>query len=386
MGETYYLEKTKQIYGALKESVLTQAQRRTGEFISQVVDPAKVHPDFRLHVGDLCYRLSHYKRLLDIEDSILKNQPYEIRSKLEKEILSTYGDKICEELNTHAKAIEPLCKSLSALEHSQYKTYFQERLLDLVTFQSEAAERAYNKPNGYAGDYKLMEAFASENIYQGKTLYEKCIYRWSVTWPSAAPVKSRLQVIHRELKESVESTLQKKDRIRMLDLACGPAIPVQWMMQEEISDKMECFFLDQDAEAIGNLQSRLRDLKEQHGRKTQFHYYNQSIQKLLSDPKMIEELKGQDFIVSSGLFDYLDDNLAQMLVQVLYSLLNPGGTLLIGNLSSDEPTTAFQWYIVEWPLYFRTQEEVLALAPEGVKANIIAEELGYNLFLKIISK
>lgn len=383
MGNAYYLNQSKSIYKQLKEKSLIQTKNRSEENIKQIIDPETIKPEFRLHVADLRYRLSHYKRLLDIEDAVVKNSPWEIRSKTEEALLSIYGDKIVADINRYAARMEPLCQDLSPEEHFIYKTYFQEHLLEFVTFCSAFSTRAILKPNGYAGDYKMMKMLCDDQIYVGKTLFEKCCHRFSVTSPSGAPVKNRLKVISTTLEKSVRETLQFKKTVRILDLACGPSIPIQRFLETPESNHLEIFFLDQDKEVIEMLQRRLRDLKERYQRTTQFYFYNQSIQKILSDPEILAKLSEQDLIMSSGLFDYLDDDLSMMLIQVLYSLLAPKGTLLIGNLCPAETTKIFQWYVNEWPLNFRTREELLALAPLGTKPEILAEELGFNLFLKI---
>jgi len=383
MGQHYYLQQSKEIYNQLKEDALQEVRHRAEKFTQQVVDPEKIKPEFRLHVADLRYVLSHYRRLLEAEEKILNNSPYELRAKLEKELLKLYGDKIVGCINHYAQLMEPVCADLSPAQHFLYKTYFQEQLLEFVTFSSAFSTRALLKPNGYAGDFLMMEMLCDDNVYIGKTLFEKCCHRFSVTSPSGAPVKNRLRVMYKVLEESVHETLQKKDKVRVLDLACGPSIPVQQFMELPESNKLEIFFLDQDSDAIEKLQRKLSDLKEKYERRTSFHFFNQPIQAMFSDPEILGRLADQDLILCSGLFDYLEDGLSQMLISVLYSLLSPGGTLLIGNLCPAETTKIFQWYVNEWPLNFRTAEELKSLAPEGTQPEILAEELGFNLFLKI---
>lgn len=381
--KNYYLEQSKEIYKSLKDTFLTETQKRANFFLEQVVDPQKIKPEFRLHVADLRYRLNHYKRLLDTEEQILKNSPWEMRGKMEKELLSIYGDRIVEDINHYAKLMEPLCQDLTPQQHFIYKTYFQEQLLEFVTFSSAFSTRAILKPRGYAGDYKTMEMLCDDNVYVGNTLFEKCCHRFSVTSPSGSPVKNRLKVIYNILESTVKEALTKKDKVRIFDLACGPSIPIQQFMALPESNKLEIFFLDQDSDAIDLLQQQLFDLKEKFQRTTQLHFYNQPIQQVLSNPEIISQLQKQDLIISSGLFDYLDDNLSRLLITVLYDLLSPGGILFIGNLCPAETTKIFQWYVNEWPLNFRTKEELLSLAPQGTNPEILTEELGFNLFLKI---
>lgn len=349
-------------------------QRQKQQPSPLLVDPREVKPEFRILVGDLRYLLSRYKKILDQEEQ---------EKKLEGELLNLYGDKIVSEINTAAQAMEPLCADLSPEDHFVHKAYFQEHLLEFVTFCSAFSTRAYQKPRGYAGDYVMMNMLCDDNVYVGRTLFEKCIHRFSITSPSGSLVKSRLQVISQVLEKTVLETLKKRDRVKVMDLACGPSIPIQAFLRRPEGRCLEVTFIDQDAEAIGFLRSDIQNLKDQYGGPAKVHYYNQSIRDLLSDPQQLEVLSGQDLILCSGLFDYLDDDTARLLLQVLYTLAVSLGTLLIGNISPRLTTKIFQWYVNEWPLTYRDEEELKSLAPEGCETKILSEPLGFNLFLRM---
>ena len=100
----------------------------------------------------------------------------------------------------------------------------------------------------------------------------------------------------------------------------------------------------------------------------------------------MQELPRFDFIYSSGLFDYFDDTTFEMAVQALYSFLDEGGVMAIGNISPEDYSKTVKWYLDDWPLIYRTREELLKFVPTDPKPQevlIETEITGYNLFLVI---
>ena len=93
-----------------------------------------------------------------------------------------------------------------------------------------------------------------------------------------------------------------------------------------------------------------------------------------------------DLIWSAGLFDYLDDKKFIFLFKHLLTMLNPGGTIIIGNFS---PANTARQYMEfgEWFLYHRDEEELASLArqcgPDNDCITVEQEPEGVNLFLVV---
>lgn len=105
-----------------------------------------------------------------------------------------------------------------------------------------------------------------------------------------------------------------------------------------------------------------------------------------------------DLIYSAGLYDYIltfDDKRkgAMALTTNLFHLLKPGGRLLIGNFSPNNPLDLrfAMEYLYDWVLIYRDEKEMYRLA-DGIPASDIAEitlleePLGINYFLKIVKR
>ena len=96
-------------------------------------------------------------------------------------------------------------------------------------------------------------------------------------------------------------------------------------------------------------------------------------------------LHGVDLVYSMGLFDYLLQPLAKHTVSRLYSLLNPGGRLFIGNLVRVPDSTWIMEFATAWHLIYRTEPDMVGLtdAIKGPKPEVAVHKdaTGHCLFL-----
>jgi hypothetical protein len=102
-----------------------------------------------------------------------------------------------------------------------------------------------------------------------------------------------------------------------------------------------------------------------------------------ADPSVV--LEPADFLVCSGLFDYLEDEPAAAMLRWFWEQLAPGGLLLVGNFAPHNPTRAYMEWIGNWYLVYRTADALAELAaragvPAG-QATVGSERLGVDLFL-----
>jgi extracellular factor (EF) 3-hydroxypalmitic acid methyl ester biosynthesis protein len=92
-----------------------------------------------------------------------------------------------------------------------------------------------------------------------------------------------------------------------------------------------------------------------------------------------------DFLVCSGLFDYLHDEAAAEMQRLFWQRLRANGLLLVGNFAPHNPTRAYMEWIGNWYLTYRTAEDLERLALQsGIPASqftIASEPLGVDLFL-----
>lgn len=88
----------------------------------------------------------------------------------------------------------------------------------------------------------------------------------------------------------------------------------------------------------------------------------------------IEDLADQkfDLIYSAGLYDYLRYGGAKKLTKNLFDLLNPAGTLIVGNFSPANPLDLRfpMEYLYDWMLIYRDESEMYRLADSVPESEI----------------
>jgi extracellular factor (EF) 3-hydroxypalmitic acid methyl ester biosynthesis protein len=145
----------------------------------------------------------------------------------------------------------------------------------------------------------------------------------------------------------------------------------------------ECSLLDQDEEALGEAARRIAAVELRTGGLVRARYIRESVRTMLRSRHLLETLGRYHVVYSLGLFDYLTAPVAQAVLGRLYQLLEPGGTLIVGNFHVGNPTRWYMDYWMDWSLLYRTEEELLALARAlpGAECSISFEATAAQMFL-----
>jgi extracellular factor (EF) 3-hydroxypalmitic acid methyl ester biosynthesis protein len=253
--------------------------------------------------------------------------------------------------------------------------------------------RAFDKPLGYAGDYRMMElCFAKELTGDGK--FGRFLQSVALGYPLVQTVAAREAVMREAVRAIVEEDTLVPARI--LALAAGPAVELRRLLEGPVTVRrpVEIVLLDQDRGAHETAHAQLTRLlvERHHGALpvtvTCVHF---SIRQLLK-PQTPEErevagelVRDLDLTYSAGLYDYLADPVATRLTHFVYERTRPGGRVLVGNLESVPDITFMLDFVLDWQLQYRTPEGMLRLAkdlfPAPSHAGITRDGTGHCLFL-----
>ena len=258
---------------------------------------------------------------------------------------------------------------------------FLRRKLNHLIYQAPFADRVYNKPLGYAGDYEMMNLiYKQENI--GKSLFARCLQRYYIDEPAAQAVRNRadylIDVITRELVQA-----SSEHPFRMLSVACGPAMEWQRLLPQfaESDTQVIVDLLDQDKQALLSTQNRLRHLRSKYPAPVNFQFIHKAIKNIIVRGT---DYKEYDLIYSAGLFDYLSDPVALMAAEQLIKCVRPGGKLVIGNFNVGNPTQVVMDFALDWELIYRSEQDLLQLFEKlGGSLVVEREPLDINLFCVI---
>ena len=252
--------------------------------------------------------------------------------------------------------------------------------------------RAHDKPLGYAGDYRMMELhFAGEGTGEG--LFGRFLHSIAQGYTLARAVAAREVVMRHAVRDVVQQATDAPARV--LSLAAGPAIELARLLEEHgVRRPTELLLLDQNRNAHENAHRRLtRVLVERYGgslpvKVSCLHF---SVRQLLrpqtpEDRAIVDTvLSNLDLVYCAGLFDYLSDPVARRLTHFTYDRLRPGGRLLLGNLVAAPDCDFMMEFVLDWPLCYRTGDELLrfaeGLAPAPATVSLTRDATGHAIFL-----
>jgi extracellular factor (EF) 3-hydroxypalmitic acid methyl ester biosynthesis protein len=232
-------------------------------------------------------------------------------------------------------------------------------------------KRAYEKPLGYAGDYRMMElCFADEPVGEG--LFGRFLFSISQRSSLFRAAVARERVLREALHGAVQKRGGGTDPLRVLAVAAGPGIELRrWLHETRTLDRpVQLILLDQDRGAHESAHRELtRILLERHHGMLPvtvrcLHFsVSQLIRPRTPEEKAVvsEALADLDLVYSTGLYDYLPDPVAQRLTKRLYSLLRPGGRMLLGNMVEGPDITWIMEYALDWAILYRTEQDMLRL-------------------------
>lgn len=345
----------------------------------------RVDPRFKDYVSALTYDLSVHKKFFNEQDRILANEPSMVYRAGQDALLRTEGREFMrffdQSLETLRKLVEPFGKE----EHERHGYYLRRQGWEYI-LASEFLKRTNLKPRGYAGDAEMMQ-MAYENQYVGNYVFNKLLHKHPLETPSAHAVRNRRRLIPRYLRSVLARTPNLgPNGFKILSVACGPAWELQDLFQDSSDfERLSCSLLDQDPHAVDIARQGIQRIEAARDIRLDVRFHLESVRTMLRERDMKKRFGSFHFIYSMGLFDYLTPPVARALARKLFDLLEPGGSLVIGNFHVDNPTRFYMEYWMDWVLYYRTEEDMKALV-EGVPnavTNVTFDDSRCQMFLHV---
>ncbi|NQU16964.1 MAG: helix-turn-helix domain-containing protein [Candidatus Saganbacteria bacterium] len=341
------------------------------------VELAQINAHFHQYVTNFKAYLSGLKDKCDqidrtINDPAASNNWIKANEKL-----------IFSQLNTYFQEIWELYKQLPRDQVEQHKAYYQKMLQPLI-FLCSFNEYIYEKPMGYAGDFIMMD-YLYEDAYVGDTTFSRLIHRYTCSVPVARANMNRRIYFRKKIKRAMQLP---KDTHRVMSVASGPAVEIIDSLKHEIlPEKYQFTCFDFEKSAISHIKNNLNVIENDMNKKFNLNLIQGDIRYLIRSSEQENNLGNQDLIYASGLTDYLSDRLAKRLINALFKLLAPMGTLIIVNVFANDISRAYYELIGEWQLLRRNHKQMLALADDLLNdAEVYIEEekeTKMNLFMNI---
>jgi len=277
--------------------------------------------------------------------------------------------------------VPPMLKGLST-EDTQLATDFIREQIGPYIYGAPFAARAYYKPRGYAGDYEMMNHLYRAEV-TGRTLFDQCMHKYFVDEPAGVAVKNRGIYLMDKLAQLMKAH-PAKEPMKIISVASGPAVEQQLFLEkhkEFYGRDVSFTCLDQDEESLKYAQKQIGSIERFVKSGFKFQFRNLAIRNVIAAGLPD---KDYDLVYSAGLFDYFTEPVAQMAAQKMLACLKPGGKLIIGNFSTENPCAPFMELWLDWNLIYRSKADLERIFKDfGSKVYVEKEPLGVNLFVVI---
>lgn len=291
-------------------------------------------------------RVKQYVQLSrSIQEGLLRN-PYD---------WDKYQHKFNDTLDTISRDIMEFEKDRiikQEIKVYQFKRIFENRYRKFFLY-GEFPRWAYEKPYGYAGDFKIID-----DIYRNESRSIGFDGLWDRYFQQMA-VTSATRERKAKLKDFIAGFVrQRKNKpLRIMNLAAGAAREIEELLREDYGVGLfanvtfDCY--DTDLNAIQYAKKLLKN-------PGCVNFFYKNLMRIALRKNIASDITSSyDLIFSPGQFDYLDTSIAARLIQNLRQLLTKDGQLLIANFTEKEknPSAGLMEWVTEWFLIYRSQDE-----------------------------
>jgi extracellular factor (EF) 3-hydroxypalmitic acid methyl ester biosynthesis protein len=364
-----------------------QAEKEIKNFLDEWQKSFCILDEFKIAVANMQTFFRDLRLLLDRTELRFQAQSPSSRQEIEPEVLSRLETAILPAIDSLFEKFEEVAQRIREDDQSPAMNYMRQHLHPLILC-APFANNTFNKPRGYAGDFQMVNMI-ERNGFEGESFFAKIIHRWFVKQPPAEAHRNRIRYLVGCLEKEVHRAVRAGRPAKILNFACGPAAEVGHFISNSIlAGDAEFTLQDQDEQALNQCQQSVsRHINKRRidtlvtcQRKSIFQLVKESQQTPAATPK-----KQFDLVYCAGLFDYVAENTCKQLTDIFYSLVSPGGLLLVTNVNSNNPLRFGMEHLLDWHLIYRNEAEIRALAPAAARENVCvrADETGVNLFLEV---
>jgi extracellular factor (EF) 3-hydroxypalmitic acid methyl ester biosynthesis protein len=209
---------------------------------------------------------------------------------------------------------------------------------------------AYRKGRGYAGDADTLDfVYRYRDAPPETTPLGRRLFQITTDVPIACAVRARC----RYLGDRIASLRKAKPDAIIVSVACGHMRELEGL---EWTGGGAIYGLDHDPATIERLSTLHAGTVT--ARRT-------SVRQVLAHAAAVPRA---DLIYAAGLFDYLDDRTAGLLIRRLRTRLLPHGSLIVTNLTQRNAEIAYMEAIMDWWMVYRDEAGLRALVGDDPAA------------------
>jgi extracellular factor (EF) 3-hydroxypalmitic acid methyl ester biosynthesis protein len=242
-----------------------------------------------------------------------------------------------------------------------------------VHARSPFVNRLQTWPRGYPGDFETVEY-----LIDGTNRAEGRIARSCEAYAlSRSIAQQHRNKVHHQAARLMRTLRSNPGRTRIASIACG-SCPDLRLIADQLPPLIgELWLNDLDADALAFSHRALQPVADRcHFRQADALTFARRLPR-----------GAFDLILAGGLFDYLDERQATLLIQMSYRALGPGGTFYFTNIANGNPYRSLIEYFGNWTLIERSEADLIRYCQAaGIPAANITmrrEETGLALLVEV---
>lgn len=347
---------------------------------------AQVPAELRAAVSDMVYYVQHYRRCLQPHEADARRQGDAALQALAAQAYASMAPRFVRLREAASRAMAPHMDDAATVAAAKEYT---ETVLTPLLLSAPMVKRAYEKPLGYPGDYRVM-LYYYDDAFEGATAFAKVIHRLFVQHPLSAGVPTRKDYVVGHLDRHFDAHAARAGgrTYRVTSLGCGPALEVSDFISRRGDWRGEIDFrlIDQESRTLEVAHDGAHRALSTASGEASVQCLNLAFSQLLAEPALLLDGQQADFVYCTGLFDYLRPALGAKLIATLYAGLGPGGELLVGNAAAPNMHFFCPEFVLDWSLIYRTRAEMVQLAaalPEEAEVQVEPEPGGAYFFIRV---
>ncbi|ALA59611.1 class I SAM-dependent methyltransferase [Nitrospira moscoviensis] len=219
--------------------------------------------------------------------------------------------------------------------------------------QSPFVARLQAWPRGYAGDFQTIEYLCEAKNRAETGTVAHSIERYAL---SSGVAQQHRNKVAWQATRLLQTCRERGSDCRILSMACGSSRDIRAIQHELAAMKPTIVLNDLDS---GALEYSLATLPLLGG----------TVQAIAGDAfhtvRAMKRGGPYDVIIAGGLFDYLEDRHASWLLQHVYEMLKPEGSLCFTNIAAGNPYRVWMEYLANWSLIERSDDDIRRLLSNG---------------------
>jgi len=219
-----------------------------------------------------------------------------------------------------------------------------------------------NWPRGYAGDFKIINLMVDKDEGVDPESMEGVISRCALNSPIVQQHREKLRL----QADMIREVCQKFENPRILSVACGSSRDMESVQDVIKKSGAKVFLVDNDQGALDDSLARLSAVSDQ------ITAIKANVVRKL--PKIMKDLEKENgkfhLIYAGGLFDYLSDEIIDMMLGYASKFVKAGGFLMFTNIAKGNPFKLWMEALGNWFLIERSEDQM----KEFLKATNFAEQ------------